>query len=66
MLSLSRKVGESVHIGDEITLTITAIRAKQVRVVVEAPSDISIRRDDIVNRHPVKTQSPLKMKKKIG
>lgn len=46
MLVLSRKVNQDILIGNDITLTIVAIRGKQVRLGIKAPRDVSIRREN--------------------
>ena len=47
MLILTRKSGEGIRIGDEITLKIVEIRGNQVRIGVEAPRDLSVHREEI-------------------
>jgi carbon storage regulator len=47
MLILSRKVHQEVLIGDGISITIVAIRGKQVRVGIKAPPNVPIRRDEL-------------------
>ena len=47
MLVLSRKVGEKIIIGDDITVTVTDIRGNKVRIGVDAPNDVSIHRQEI-------------------
>lgn len=47
MLILSRKVHEEIQIGEGISITIVAIRGKQVRVGVKAPDHVHIRRDEL-------------------
>jgi carbon storage regulator len=47
MLVLSRKPGEEVLIGDNIRLTVLAIRGNQVRLGLTAPSNVSIRREEL-------------------
>jgi carbon storage regulator len=47
MLVLTRKSGEVVRIGDQITLKIIEIRGNQVRLGVEAPRDLSIHREEV-------------------
>jgi len=47
MLILSRKVHQEIVIGDGITITIVAIRGKQVRLGIKAPPDVHIRRDEL-------------------
>ncbi len=47
MLILSRKVHEEIFIGEGISITIVAIRGKQVRVGIKAPPQVSIRREEL-------------------
>lgn len=47
MLILSRKAHQEIHIGDDITITIVAVRGKQVRVGIKAPPHVSIRREEL-------------------
>ena len=50
MLSLSRKAGESIHIGDAIEITISKIRGNHVRVSIKAPEDLPVYRDKVYQR----------------
>jgi len=50
MLVLSRKVNESLIIGEDITITILAIRANQVRIGINAPPNVSVDREEIRDR----------------
>jgi len=50
MLTLSRRVGESIHIGDDITLTVSQISGKQVKLSLEAPAHLPIYRREIYLR----------------
>jgi len=50
MLVLSRKPGESVNIGDEVRITVLSISGKQVRIGIEAPSDIAVHREEIYHK----------------
>lgn len=47
MLILTRKVGESIIIGDGIRVSVLEIKGRQVRIGVKAPSDVSIHREEI-------------------
>ena len=47
MLILTRKVGETVVIGDEVEVTIMAIKGNQVRVGVKAPRDMTVHREEV-------------------
>lgn len=48
MLVLSRKVGERIQIGDDIIVTITAIKGNRVQLGIDASQDISIRRGELL------------------
>ncbi|OOF82731.1 carbon storage regulator [Rodentibacter ratti] len=47
MLILTRKVGESVLIGDDISITVLSVRGNQVKLGVQAPKEISVHREEI-------------------
>lgn len=49
MLVLSRKQGESIVIGEEVTLTIVEIRGDKVRIGIEAPRDIAVHRKEVAD-----------------
>jgi carbon storage regulator len=48
MLVLSRKIGEEIVIGDNIRVTVVAIRGNQVRLGISAPDDVSIHRSELL------------------
>lgn len=50
MLILTRRVGETLIIGDEVTVTVLAIKGNQVRIGVKAPKDVSVHREEIFER----------------
>lgn len=50
MLILTRKPGESIVIGDNVTITVLGVRGNQVRLGVEAPIEISVHREEIYHR----------------
>jgi carbon storage regulator len=50
MLILTRRVGESLMIGDEVNVTVLGIKGNQVRIGVNAPKDVSVHREEIYQR----------------
>ena len=50
MLILTRRVGESVVIGDDVSVTILGVKGNQVRIGVTAPMDVSVHRQEIYER----------------
>lgn len=50
MLVLTRKVGESINIGNDIKITIINLEGGQVRLGIEAPKDVIVHREEIYNK----------------
>ncbi len=50
MLILTRRVGESLMIGDNVNVTVLGIRGNQVRIGVNAPKDVAVHREEIYER----------------
>ena len=50
MLILTRKVGESVLIGDDISIAVLSVRGNQVKLGVQAPKEVSVHREEIYQR----------------
>lgn len=50
MLILTRRVGETLMVGDEVTVTVLGVKGNQVRIGVNAPKDVSVHREEIYLR----------------
>lgn len=50
MLILTRRVGETLMIGDNVTVTVLRVKGNQVRLGVSAPKDVSVHREEIFER----------------
>lgn len=50
MLILTRRVGETVMIGSDVTVTVLGVKGNQVRVGVNAPRDVAVHREEIFER----------------
>lgn len=56
MLILTRRVGETVVIGEDIVVTVLSIKGNQVRIGVQAPKDVAVHREELLKRQRPATE----------
>ena len=57
VLILTRKVGESLMIGDEVAVTVLGIKGNQVRIGVNAPREVAVHREEVLERSREKAEA---------
>ena len=50
MLILTRKVNESLRVGDDVTLTVLGIKGGQIRIGINAPRDVEVHRQEVYEK----------------
>ena len=57
MLILTRRMGESVMVGDDVTLTVLGVKGSQIRLGIAAPNDVAVHREEIYERIKLEQKS---------
>ena len=57
MLILTRRVGETLMVGDDVTVTVLGVKGNQVRIGVNAPKDVAVHREEIYDRIKKESES---------
>lgn len=58
MLILTRRVGETLIVGDDVTVAVLGVKGNQVRIGVNAPEDVSVHREEIYQRIQNEKEQP--------
>jgi carbon storage regulator len=58
VLVLTRRVGDSIVIGDDIVVTVLEVRSDQVRIGIEAPREVSVHREEVYRQMSEREAEP--------
>jgi len=58
MLILTRRVGETLMIGDSVTVTVLGVKGNQVRIGINAPKDLPVNREEVLQRRQQDAAAP--------
>lgn len=59
MLILTRRTGESLVIGDDVTMTVLGVKGNQVRIGINAPKEVSVHREEVYTQIQAEKGTPL-------
>ena len=59
MLVLSRRAGEKIRIGNDVVITVTQVSKGRVRIGIDAPSEVPVQREEIVDRFSASSEKQL-------
>lgn len=58
MLILTRRCGETINVGNDITVTVLSVKGNQVRIGVNAPKDVPVHREEVAERIAQQSRKP--------
>lgn len=58
MLILTRRIGETIMVGDDVKVTVLGVKGNQVRLGVDAPKDVAVHREEIYRRIQQEKETP--------
>ncbi|WJM94924.1 carbon storage regulator CsrA [Pseudomonas mohnii] len=58
MLILTRRIGETIRINDDISVTVLSVNGQQVKLGIAAPADVAVHREEIYERIQAEKRSP--------
>jgi carbon storage regulator len=58
MLILTRRIGESLKVGDDVRVTVLAVKGDQVRIGIDAPKQVAVHREELYQRVTTAANSP--------